>query len=290
MPLTHCLPVCICVCVCVSVCLCLCATSAASRGVWFGQLEVLHLSNNRITDIAAIGLHLLPELKVLNLSGNEITRLTGLNSCTSLRELVVEKNKIRDIDPTSFVGLEELRELRLQVTMTPPLVATALHNVVLLFAVSIPTFVASLLFSTLPSFVPSFVGLISASHFLQENGLRSLSNIDPLTSVQILSLSHNRIRYGHPCRALLSTPHTLRLAAVHGLVCACVFVSDFVEIDKLAALPCLTELTVNSNAVSRKPIYRPYVIRKLPGLCVLDGTTRCPATAAARVSSEGNIP
>lgn len=84
-------------------------------GGCFGQLEVLQLGFNRITDIAALGLDRIPELKVLYLHGNEINRIIGLNLCTSLRELVLDKNKIKTIDPGSFVGLSDLRELRLQV-------------------------------------------------------------------------------------------------------------------------------------------------------------------------------
>ena len=65
--------------------------------------------------MSTLGLDRLPELKVLYLHGNDIQRITGLNSCSCLRELVLDKNKIKHIEPSSFLGLDELRELRLQV-------------------------------------------------------------------------------------------------------------------------------------------------------------------------------
>ena len=47
--------------------------------------------------------------------------------------------------------------------------------------------------------------------------------------------------------------------------------SDFAELERLAALPNLTELWLNSNAVARKQMYRPFLLRKLPTLASLDG-------------------
>jgi Leucine-rich repeat (LRR) protein len=88
--------------------------SAAAVGGCFGQLEVLQLGFNKITDIGQLGLDRIPELKVLYLHGNEITRISGLHSCVCLRELVLDKNKIKAVEPGSFVGLSDLRELRLQ--------------------------------------------------------------------------------------------------------------------------------------------------------------------------------
>ena len=75
---------------------------------------MLQLGYNCVTDIAALGLERLPELKVLYLQGNEITHVTGLEGCHALRELVLDKNKIKAIEPGSFVGLTQLQELRIQ--------------------------------------------------------------------------------------------------------------------------------------------------------------------------------
>lgn len=134
----------------------------------FARLEVLQLGFNQISDIAQLGLHRLPALKVLYLQGNDISRVTGLETCRSLRELVrttvptesalvgvppsltptrhthtqvLDKNRIKYLDPTSFSGLTALRDLH-----------------------------------------------------MQENGLRSLSHLHYLVSVQVLALSFNRIR------------------------------------------------------------------------------------------------
>lgn len=80
----------------------------------FSRLEVLQLGFNQITDITALGLHRMPALKVLYLQGNDISRVVGLETCHSLRELVLDKNRIKYLDAGSFVGLVALRELRMQ--------------------------------------------------------------------------------------------------------------------------------------------------------------------------------
>ena len=67
------------------------------------SLEVLQLGYNQITDIASLRLGFLKELKVLFLQGNEIARVDGLEDCGELRELVLDKNRIKFVDTGSFV-------------------------------------------------------------------------------------------------------------------------------------------------------------------------------------------
>jgi Leucine-rich repeat (LRR) protein len=57
---------------------------------------------------------MLPELKVLFVQGNDIVRVEGLNACYKLRELVMDKNRIKFVDADGFSGLTNLRELRLE--------------------------------------------------------------------------------------------------------------------------------------------------------------------------------
>uniref|UniRef100_A0A2C9KQC8 Uncharacterized protein n=1 Tax=Biomphalaria glabrata TaxID=6526 RepID=A0A2C9KQC8_BIOGL len=66
------------------------------------NLEVLHLGYNNIKDLASLQLHLLPSLKALFLQGNEIVKVEGLDGLHDLRELVLDKNKIKQISETSF--------------------------------------------------------------------------------------------------------------------------------------------------------------------------------------------
>eukprot|EP00949_MAST-11_sp_MAST-11-sp1_P004981 g4981.t1 len=150
------------------------------------NLEVLQLGYNHVTDISALNLSKLTCLKVLFLQGNDIVRAGGFSGCNELRELVLDKNRIKYVDGDAFHGLSSLRELR-----------------------------------------------------MEENGLRSLSNFY-MPHLQSLYLGLNRI-------------------------------SDLAELDKLANIPFLMELSLVSNPISRKQLYRANVIRRLPTLKFVDG-------------------
>ena len=145
------------------------------------SLEVLQLGYNQISDLPALRLHGLLQLKVLHLQGNELVRVDGLGSLLQLRELVLDRNKIRQLEPHALRGLANLRELR-----------------------------------------------------LEENGLRSLDGLAPLPKLQTLCLSNNRIL-------------------------------DVGELDKLGpplGLPALLNIALSNNAVARKQLYRPSLLRR----------------------------
>ncbi|CAF3540202.1 unnamed protein product [Adineta steineri] len=78
------------------------------------NLEVLHLAYNNISDLAALQLNKIPSLRSLFLQGNEITKVEGLEALRNLRELVLDKNKIRVITETSFFYQTNLVELHLE--------------------------------------------------------------------------------------------------------------------------------------------------------------------------------
>ncbi|CAF3420460.1 unnamed protein product [Rotaria sp. Silwood1] len=78
------------------------------------NLEVLHLAYNNITDLVALQLNKIPSLRSLFLQGNEITKVEGLEALRNLRELVLDKNKIRVITETSFFFQTNLVELHLE--------------------------------------------------------------------------------------------------------------------------------------------------------------------------------
>lgn len=75
---------------------------------------------------------------------------------------------------------------------------------------------------------------------MEENGLRSLSNIDKLEKLQFLFLHNNRI-------------------------------TDFWEVEKLDSIQKLMELCLTSNPISKKPMYRASILKRLPSLIILDG-------------------
>lgn len=80
----------------------------------FPCLQVLQLGDNQISSIAGLELNNLILLQSLFLHHNEITRVDGLNSLVNLKELVLDGNRIKYIDPGSFVGLTRLQELRME--------------------------------------------------------------------------------------------------------------------------------------------------------------------------------
>jgi Leucine-rich repeat (LRR) protein len=79
------------------------------------SLEVLHLAYNGINDLVSLQIGRLTSLKALFLQGNEITKIEGLETLRDLRELVLDKNKIKLIGEQSFVGqAQRLIELHIE--------------------------------------------------------------------------------------------------------------------------------------------------------------------------------
>ena len=57
---------------------------------------------------------LLPSgIRSLDLHGNKLTRVDGLQTLHSLRELILDHNLLKSLDPGCFVGLPRLRRLHL---------------------------------------------------------------------------------------------------------------------------------------------------------------------------------
>lgn len=165
-----------------------CINDDAGPLVVLPALQILQLGANGFSTIASLQLGALSNLRSLFLQGNDITRIDGLSGLTSLRELVLDNNRIRYIDSESLVGLPALRELR-----------------------------------------------------LEDNGLRSLCGLQPVAaSLASLHVSGNRI-------------------------------VDLIEIDRLAALPALLEVTLTGNPLTRKHNYRQLLVNKCLRLQQADG-------------------
>jgi len=76
------------------------------------NLQVLEMAQCGITDISHFRRFLLTNLRILHVPGNEISRVEGLSHLEQLRELVFDRNKVRQFDEQSFKGLRALREFR----------------------------------------------------------------------------------------------------------------------------------------------------------------------------------
>nr|XP_022332452.1 leucine-rich repeat-containing protein 9-like isoform X4 [Crassostrea virginica] len=78
------------------------------------SLEVLHLGYNGIKDMSVLQLSRLTSLKALFLQGNEISKVEGMEGLHDLRELVLDRNKIKIITELSFANQWNLQELHLE--------------------------------------------------------------------------------------------------------------------------------------------------------------------------------
>ncbi|XP_078381877.1 leucine-rich repeat-containing protein 9-like isoform X2 [Oculina patagonica] len=78
------------------------------------NLEVLHLGYNGITNMAALQLSRLTNLRALFLQGNDISKVEGLEGLQQLRELVLDRNKIKNISSTSFASQWNVTELHME--------------------------------------------------------------------------------------------------------------------------------------------------------------------------------
>eukprot|EP00760_Papus_ankaliazontas_P017886 PhM_4_TR17392/c0_g1_i1/m.92790 len=80
------------------------------------KLESMSLEANAIASISSMQLNI-PTLKFLNLKNNEIAKVDGLECLPALRELILDKNRIRNFDTTSFINNAFLKELRCEDNM-----------------------------------------------------------------------------------------------------------------------------------------------------------------------------
>ncbi|XP_077999840.1 leucine-rich repeat-containing protein 9-like isoform X2 [Glandiceps talaboti] len=78
------------------------------------NLEVLHLGYNGISDLLKLQISRLPSLKALFLQGNDITKVEGLEGLQDLRELVLDRNKIKNLNEYSFMNQWNLVELHME--------------------------------------------------------------------------------------------------------------------------------------------------------------------------------
>ncbi|KAL7992751.1 hypothetical protein Chor_017007 [Crotalus horridus] len=131
--------------------------------------------------------------------------------------------------------------------------------------------------------------------FLQGNEISHIEGLEGLQILQELVLDHNKIKIiGENCFAKQSSllalhleenrlrelNNLLPLAKLQKLFLGLNRIQDLVELEKLEYLPCIKELSIYGNPVSRKICHRPLLIFRLPNLQVLDGITVSPEERA----------
>ncbi|ROL49635.1 Leucine-rich repeat-containing protein 9 [Anabarilius grahami] len=77
------------------------------------SLEVLHLGQNGISNLINLQISRLTNLRALFLQGNDISQVDGLDGLRRLRELVLDRNRIKSLSENSFSGQEVLLDLHL---------------------------------------------------------------------------------------------------------------------------------------------------------------------------------
>jgi len=78
------------------------------------MLEALHLEHNHISNMTVLQLWHLENLRSLYLANNEITKVEGINHLTHLREINLNRNRIRMVDDEAFYGMTSVRELSME--------------------------------------------------------------------------------------------------------------------------------------------------------------------------------
>ncbi|TRY55271.1 hypothetical protein DNTS_015750, partial [Danionella cerebrum] len=78
------------------------------------SLEVLHLAHNGISNLINLQISRLTNLRALFLQGNEISMVDGLDGLKKLRELVLDRNRIKALNENSFCEQGVLLDLHLR--------------------------------------------------------------------------------------------------------------------------------------------------------------------------------
>lgn len=207
------------------------------------NLRDLNLSHNQMVSLKGLGY--LPNLKILRLRDNRIETLfckpsyadknfrRGLFGLPGLELLDVSQNTLQYLYGLQYSPLKELKML-----FASDNEIVKIEHLEKLKQLRELDLSKNRIKQIDPnSFQPNHLIL---SLRLDENGLKSLSGLEKLSQLQTLFLAGNKVQ-------------------------------ELFEIDKLADLAHLLELSLLQNPVSRKFNYRAVVIKRLVNLLVLDG-------------------
>jgi len=209
----------------------------------FCNMRELNLDGNLLMEVQSMPR--LPALRILRLNHNLIQSATGdslvenrgtdlgLASLGALEVLQLGYNQISDVPSLRLHHLHNLKVLHLQGNELQRIDGLqSLHQLREL------VLDRNKIRQLDPTSLCSLANLRELR--IEENGLRSLEHIGPLPQLQMLSLGSNRV-------------------------------SDLAELEKIAHLSALLHIVLANNPVARKQLYRPTLIRRLPGLKLIDG-------------------
>ncbi|CAL8086500.1 unnamed protein product [Calicophoron daubneyi] len=80
----------------------------------FPYLQVVHLAKNQIGSLRPFQFHRMPALRSLFLQHNEIVSVNGLEGLHQLKELVLDGNRIKEIEEVSFLYNWSLQEIHIE--------------------------------------------------------------------------------------------------------------------------------------------------------------------------------
>jgi hypothetical protein len=237
---------------------------AASRP--FNAIVDLDLSSLRLRDLAdLITSSNFPALRAINVDHNLLADLSPLSRLPSLISLRACHNRVSSLLPKASpplgepVGLESLTALE------------ALH------------LANNLLTSLAPLRLFPLLSLRVLD--LQDNDISKVEGLDCFSNLRELNLDRNKLRGFEPASlASLSQLRTLsveengvrslqHLPPLHRLSLARFAsnrITDVADIERIAALPSLLDLTLANNPLSRKQMYRATVIFRVTSLTQLD--------------------
>ncbi|KAA0149143.1 hypothetical protein FNF29_06231 [Cafeteria roenbergensis] len=258
------------------------------------SITELDLSSSKIRDIEPLPAHRFRSLACMNLSSNLLTAhgLRGLRGLPSLQELRLGSNKISTLLPAiqddpdaapSGPGSADPADGAFSGVEVLDLSSNAVSSVEDLGVHLLPALKALRLSRNDVGRIRRMPAcpLLRELH-LDANRLRSIDDgaLVGLAALRVLRLRENSLR----TLAALTVLQTLQL-----LDLASNRVSDIREVENLAALPYLVDLTLTSNPVARKQLYRPTVLRSLDLLRRLDGreATDEEKRMAAEIFNEG---